>query len=178
MVQDAHPLVHISPSSLRGTGHAPLGPPFAPHPSQHPLLIPAPCATSQPRGRTGPEGSRGRARGAGQGSGPDVPEHDAPLEAAGGGWQNPSPVFCPYHGRTLPSSGRLPAAAGQMRTATGGGEGHPGPPPAPAPVLPPHCWFLFLANWRTTLSYSVSPSHSLPCATKGCRSGTARLGTA
>lgn len=37
-----------------------------------------------------------------------------------------------------------------------------------------HCLFLFLANWNTTLSYSVSSSHSLPC----CIDGTFLLGTA
>jgi len=55
------------------------------------------------------------------------------------------------------------AAAVQMCTAGDGAE-HP---------APSHCLFLFLANWKTTLSYSVSPSHSLPC-----RGGTVLLGTA
>lgn len=41
---------------------------------------------------------------------------------------------------------------------------------------PAHCRF-FLANLRTTLSYSVFPSHSLLCSRKGCRTGTGLLGT-
>lgn len=198
MVWVVHPqFVHSQP---RGVGWAPFGPYFAIQPPRHgtctpgttlcppPLAAPPahPCAVRhQPApGRTGPGGGRPEVLPGEQGRvwGAMCRSRMHPWKLRGGAGKTPTPFFCPYHGRTLPSSGLLPAAAGQMRTALGGGEGHPALPrpslnPCPGSA-PPHCWFLFLANWRTTLSYSVSPSHSLPCATKGCRSGTARLGTA
>lgn len=161
------------------------------HPWDHPLpptprstrcssLRRAPPASPGAHGAGG--GSRGPARGAGQGLGRDVPEQEAPLEAAGGRWQNPSPIFLPVPRADTALQRASPGRSWPDAHSSRGWGGTPSAPPAlpnPCPgSAPPHCWFLFLANWRTTLSYSVSPSHSLPCATKGCRSGTARLGTA
>lgn len=162
------------------------------HPWDHPLP-PTPRSTLRSSLRRAPPASpgahgagggasRGPARGAGQGLGRDVPEQDAPLEAAGGRWQNPSPIFLPVPRADTALQRASPGRSWPDAHGSWGWGGTPSAPPAlpnPCPgSAPPHCWFLFLANWRTTLSYSVSPSHSLPCATKGCRSGTARLGTA
>lgn len=197
MVWVVHPqFVHSQP---RGVGWAPFGPYFAIQPPRHgtctpgtplcppPLAAPPahPCAVRhQPAPeRTGPgggpevlPGEQGRVWGA------MCRSRMHPWKLRGGGWQNPSPIFLPVPRADTALQRASPGRSWPDAHGSRGWGGTPSAPPAlpnPCPgSAPPHCWFLFLANWRTTLSYSVSPSHSLPCATKGCRSGTARLGTA